>query len=111
MQSTDGVQPRRGLIPALPKPVSLLFSAKTKGHIDRDAVANADSAERVGVRQQRKPRRERGECSPGKAIRLAAFGVPAYRFGLAEAAGTAIFVPAMATLGDARNARDEQSPN
>ena len=27
------------------------------------------------------------------------FGVPAYRFGLAEAAGTAIFVPAMATLG------------
>jgi len=27
------------------------------------------------------------------------FGVPAHRFGLAEAAGTAIFVPAMATLG------------
>jgi membrane protein DedA with SNARE-associated domain len=27
------------------------------------------------------------------------FGVPAYRFALAEAAGTAIFVPAMATLG------------
>jgi membrane protein DedA with SNARE-associated domain len=27
------------------------------------------------------------------------FRVPAYRFGLAEAAGTAIFVPAMATLG------------
>ncbi len=27
------------------------------------------------------------------------FGVPAYRFALAEAAGSAIFVPAMATLG------------
>ena len=27
------------------------------------------------------------------------FGVPAYRFALGEAAGTAIFVPAMATLG------------
>jgi len=27
------------------------------------------------------------------------FRVPAFRFGLAEAAGTAIFVPAMATLG------------
>jgi membrane protein DedA with SNARE-associated domain len=27
------------------------------------------------------------------------FGIPAHQFGLAEAAGTAIFVPAMATLG------------
>ena len=28
-----------------------------------------------------------------------AFGVPPYRFGIAEAAGTAVFVPAMVTLG------------
>jgi membrane protein DedA with SNARE-associated domain len=36
------------------------------------------------------------------------FGVPPYRFALAEAAGTAVFVPAMTTLGFLFSDRAEQ---